>query len=163
MIDRSNPIDALSAPIPGESLTLPKGATAYEQPPRFTDPNDVLSFLWNEMTKQRRQTQIIGLLKNGAPAEALARINLFQGAAKGYFTFDMALSVANTVHQMIVSIGQRAVANGLLKPDELKIHTPDTEMEDFMRSMSGGLSVESIEEISTEEEASEEPDILGGL
>jgi len=159
----ATPIDALAAPIPGESLTLPKGSAAYEQHPRFTDPDEVLSYIWNEMTKQRRQTQLIGMLKNGAPAEALARINLFQGAAKGYFTFDMALSVANTVHQMIVSIGHRAVANGLLKAEELIIHAPDEEMEEFISSMPNEISVETQVEEAPSEEATEEPDILGGL
>lgn len=163
------------APIPGESLTQPKGSNPFEQTPKFADPKDALEFMWDKLTKPRNQAKLVAYFKSNpnANAEALARTSLFTSFQKGYYTPDVALSIGNTVHQMIVAIGQRAVDNGLMAQEDLVIHNPDKDMDEFMLGLDVVKDkpvvvtnqpediVEPAPSVDLEEQSEE--DLLGGL
>ncbi len=157
------PTDLFSAPIPGESLTRTKGSSPYEKPPRYTNLNEVLQYSWDKMSSVKGQAMIVAMIKAGAPIDAINNTVLFEGAAKGYFSFDMALSAGLTTHKMIASIAYKAIANGNLKAEDITLFSRDKDMESFMDNFSDNQleSNPAVEESPVAEEQDEE--ILGGM
>lgn len=96
------------APIPGQSLTDTPGNAAWEHPPQMVDIHEISMFLLQRLTTEKASEQVILLLKEGIPAEALARVVLFGGFMEGKWTPDAALLVAKTVLKIIVAIGMKA-------------------------------------------------------
>jgi hypothetical protein len=163
MKDKSTPIDPFSAPIPGESLTMPKGSAPWERPPKFTLPSDALDYIWGQITLPKRQLMITETYRQGGTAEAVSNTFLVEGVKKGYYSLDLAFTIAKPVHHMFVAIGERAVRNGNLPRDKFVIHNPDSELDSFMED----VDIEPEQPQPTIEEPIEQPEesdnILGGL
>ena len=100
-----DPVDLMSAPIPGQSLTTEPGNATWERPPQFTDPNVALEYLWEQMTKPRKAYHIGKMLKSGTPAEYIARTVVFAGFSEGKWNPDLALLISRPVLYQIVAIG----------------------------------------------------------
>lgn len=118
-------MDLLQAPIPGQSLTSPPGASPFENPPQHTDIETALEEIWNKLTQPKQVIRLCIILKKGMPAEYLAKTILFEGFSKGKWTPDMAFLMLKIVMSMIIAI---AVTKNI-KP---KIFSPDKDQEDFL-------------------------------
>lgn len=99
------PIDLMSAPVPGQSLTQPPGNANWENPPQFVDPAIALEYVWETITKPRKAFQISVLLKKGMPAEYIARTLVFTGFSAGKWSADLALLISRPVLYQIVAVG----------------------------------------------------------
>ena len=97
-----NPFDA---PVPGQSLTDTPGNAPWEHPPQMTNIHEISLFLFKRLTAPRAAEQIILMLQEGVPAEALARVVLFGGFTEGKWTPDVAFIIAEPVMKMIVAVG----------------------------------------------------------
>ena len=104
-----NPFDA---PIPGQSLTDTPGNAPWEHPPQMTNIHEISLFLFKRLTAPKAAEQIILMLQEGVPAEALARVVLFGGFMEGKWNVDSALLIAQTVLKIIVAVG---VKGGVIK------------------------------------------------
>ena len=102
---KQNPFDA---PIPGQSLTDTPGNAPWEHPPQMTNIHSISLFLFKRLTSPKAAEQIVLLLQEGVPAEALARVILFGGFTDGKWNVDSALLVAKTVLEIIVAVGMKA-------------------------------------------------------
>ena len=62
------------APIPGESLTDTPGNAKWEHPPQFTKVEEASEYIWDRLHDEKLLDQIITMLKNQVPVEALDRV-----------------------------------------------------------------------------------------
>ena len=97
-----NPFDA---PVPGQSLTDEPGNAPWENPPQMTNIHEMSLFMFKQLTSPRMAEQIILMLKEGIPVEAIARVVLFGGFMEGKWTVDSALLIAKPIVQIITAIG----------------------------------------------------------
>jgi hypothetical protein len=130
-------VDLLSRPIPGQSLTSPPGGAPWEHPPRFTDPDEALNYLFDKLTSNKREaTKLVLLLKHGASAESIARTLLMAGFMQGLWTPDVSLLIGKTLAYIIASIGKRAGVN-------VKMRNPDDDYDKFLSQFVGKGETES--------------------
>jgi len=99
--------NSFDAPIPGQSLTDEPGNAAWEHPPQMTNIHEISLFIFKRLTTPKIAEQIILMLQEGVPAEALARTVLFGGFTEGKWSVDAALLIAESVLKMIVAIGMK--------------------------------------------------------
>ena len=93
------------APIPGQSLTDTPGNASWEHPPQFVKVDEAAEYIWDRLHDDKLLEQVIAMLKEGIPVEALARMVLFGGFAEGKWTPDLAILLAEIVFKQIIAIG----------------------------------------------------------
>ena len=96
------------APIPGQSLTDTPGNSPWEHPPQFAKVDEAAEYIWDRLHTEEVLDQVITLLRNDIPVEALARMVLFGGFAEGKWTPDVAVLLAEIVFKQIMAIGVKA-------------------------------------------------------
>tara|TARA_R100001510_G_scaffold21247_1_gene18569 strand:+ start:1286 stop:1849 length:564 start_codon:yes stop_codon:yes gene_type:complete len=106
MLDR---IKALSAP-PGHSLTGPPGKWAWEQPPRFTNPNQAIDFIINKLETNTGQEDMLKLMTAGITIQELVNQMSFKGFMKGTFNPDVAELIKPAMAMYLLKLG---VENGI--------------------------------------------------
>lgn len=121
--------NSFDAPIPGQSLTDEPGNAAWEHPPQMTNIHAISLFIFKRLTTPKMTEQVILMLKEGVPAEAITRTVLFGGFMEGKWGVDTALLVARTVIQMVVAIGMKA------KLKKFRIGMDDDTNLDFRRKL----------------------------
>ena len=121
-----NPFDAA---VPGQSLTDEPGNSPWEHPPQMSNIHEISLFLFKRLTSPKMAEQVILLLKEGVPAEAIARVTIFAGFTEGKWNVDAGLLIAKTVLKMIIAIGMKA---GL---ESFKISMEDETNLDFRRNL----------------------------
>ena len=100
-----NPFDA---PIPGQSLTNTPGNYPWEHPSQFSDVEKASEYVWDRLHSEEMLDQVITLLKEGVPVEALTRMILFGGFAEGKWNPDVALLLSEIILKQIMAIGIKA-------------------------------------------------------
>ena len=100
-----NPFDA---PIPGQSLTDTPGNSSWEHPPQFAKVEDAAEYIWDRLHSEEMLDQVITLLRNNVPVEALVRMVLFGGFSEGKWSPDVAILLAEIVLKQIMAIGVKA-------------------------------------------------------
>ena len=95
----SNPFDA---PIPGQSLTDTPGNYPWEHPSQFTTVEEASEYIWDRLHDTQMAEQVITMLKNEVPVEALSRMVLFGGFAEGKWNPDLAILLAEIVFKQII-------------------------------------------------------------
>ena len=100
-----NPFDA---PIPGQSLTNTPGNYPWEHPSQFAKVEDAAEYVWDRLHSEAMLDQVITLLKEGVPVEALTRMILFGGFAEGKWNPDVALLLSEIILKQIMAIGIKA-------------------------------------------------------
>lgn len=136
-------INLLDAPIPGQSLTMQKGAMAFEHPPRFTNIYEATDFILEGLLAKKRKTQVVLLLKQGASCESIARTILMAGCMGSYWTPDMALLMGKTVMYTIYTIGTLAGVKSI------KMKNPDVKYEKFLDGMLKTMPQEPTPSVET--------------
>jgi hypothetical protein len=82
-------IKAMSAP-PGHSLTGEPGKWAWEQPPRFSDPNDAIDFITDKLDERIPQEDMLKMMTAGITIEEIVNQISFKGFMQGQFNPDVA-------------------------------------------------------------------------
>jgi hypothetical protein len=82
-------IKAMSAP-PGHSLTGEPGKWAWEQPPRFSDPNDAIDFIVDKLDERIPQEDMLKMMTAGITIEEIVNQISFKGFMQGQFNPDVA-------------------------------------------------------------------------
>lgn len=86
MLDK---IKAMSAP-PGHSLTGDLGKWAWEQPARFSDPNDAIDFITDKLDETVPQDDMMKMMTAGITIEEIVNQISFKGFMQGQFNPDVA-------------------------------------------------------------------------
>lgn len=97
-------VDILSAPIPGESLTKSPGGAMYEQPPRFTDPEEALEYLEDRLMKESNLVRLSVLAEQGITAEQITKTLLMAGFMEGLWTPDIIMHIAGMTLYLVVAM-----------------------------------------------------------
>ena len=134
-----NPFDAA---IPGQSLTNEPGNAAWEHPPQFTDVDSAMNFIMEQLSNQMMNQQILLMLKNKIPVEAITRLIVFGGFVEGKWTVDVATLITPLVMQLIGAMGMRA------KVKEMTITMTDRSNGQFMKNMA---NLEVLQEKASED------------
>ena len=121
-----NPFDA---PVPGQSLTDTPGNAPWESPPQMTNIHEMSLSMFKRLTSPIMAEQIILMLKEGIPVEAIARVVLFGGFMEGKWTVDSALLIAKPIVQIITAV---AMKSGL---KEFKLSLKDRTNLKFRRNL----------------------------
>lgn len=95
-----------SAPIPGQGLTQPVGASPNQHPPQFVHLDDALNFVWKRLHNKQQLVKLVGFLKAGAPVEVLARTTIYHGLLQNRWTPTLALLMLQTVIWQIEAIAK---------------------------------------------------------
>ena len=82
-------IKAMSAPH-GHSLTGETGKWAWEQPPRFSDPNDAIDFITDKLDERIPQEDMLKMMTAGITIEEIVNQISFKGFMQGQFNPDVA-------------------------------------------------------------------------
>ena len=82
-------ITALAVP-PGNSLTDEPGKWPWEQPPRFTDPDDVIDFTIETISNGPAREDMLKMMLAGITVEELVNQITFKGFVAGAFSPDVA-------------------------------------------------------------------------
>jgi hypothetical protein len=79
----------MSAP-PGHSLTGEQGKWAWEQPSRFSDPNDAIDFITDKLEEAVPQEDMLKMMTAGITIEEIVNQISFKGFMQGAFNPDVA-------------------------------------------------------------------------
>ena len=129
MLDK---IKAMSAP-PGHSLTGEQGKWAWEQPPRFSDPNDAIDFITNKLEQTIPKEDMLKMMTAGITVEEIVNQIGFKGFMEGSFTPDVAelIKPALAMFLMKMSIDQGFVPQLFIEQEQ----EPEVSDERFLSIM----------------------------
>ena len=102
-------ISALAVP-PGNSLTDAPGKWPWEQPPRFTDADDVIDFTIDTILGGPIKDDMVKLMLAGITVEELVTQISFKGFLEGQFTPDVAELIKPALGIFLVDL---ALINGV--------------------------------------------------
>ena len=97
-------ITALAAP-PGNSLTGPPGKWAWEQPARFSNPDDAIAHITESIGNGPARNDMLKLMLAGITVEELVDQVAFKGFMAGAFTPDVAELIKPAIGVFLYAMG----------------------------------------------------------
>jgi len=89
------------APIPGMSLTTEPGNRPWENPPKFTDVEDVLDFYIDRMGDDERSVELMAILEEGLTVNMLVDSMVTTGVMSGLHTLEAGLLAAPVLSEFV--------------------------------------------------------------
>lgn len=101
--------DPMSRAPAGYSLTQPKGKWAWDNPPRFADPEEALEFVIEQASKPQAEQRYLKLMLAGVTIEEIVKSLAIGGFISGNFTPDVAELIKGplSIHFMGVAAENR--------------------------------------------------------
>lgn len=96
----------LSAPIPGQSLTVEPGSVPWEQPPQYTTLAEVVKFYTEKIDDPDLIIDLLDLLKRDIPILTIVNTMTKTSLMKGYHTVDVGFLVTPILVEMIKTIAE---------------------------------------------------------
>lgn len=131
--------------IPGQSLTMERGAAPFEHPPQFVKVDEAMEYVFDLLTTKKHGTKMLLLLKNEVPAEYIARAMLFEGFSKGKWTPDVAMLMLRPLIATILAIGHAKGIKGI------KVLNPDKSANEFLDQFISDDDLNDSEDSAVEE------------
>jgi hypothetical protein len=94
----------LTAPIPGQSLTVEPGSVPWEQPPQYVTIDDVASFYSDKLDNSEAIFELMSLLENGIPILTIVNTMVKTSIMKGYHTVDTGFLVTPIIVEIIKTL-----------------------------------------------------------
>jgi len=96
-------------PVPGQSLTSdPNAPRPWEKPPRFTEVEPALDYLFVELTEPEVYDSLMNILREGLPIGDLTQVILKDGFEKGLWNPDLMLLLIEPVMYILVALAEKA-------------------------------------------------------
>jgi len=118
MMQQKKAMGGFDLPIPGQSLTAPKGEMSFEQPPQFTDVEDAITHLYEKVFAQQNVNNFLRIINTGVPIEMLIEPILLHGAQEGLWNVDMSLMLYEPLVGMLVGMAESAGVKVNFRPEE---------------------------------------------
>jgi len=83
-------LDKFNRPPPGHSLTGPKGKWAWEQAPRFADPDEAIDFVIDKIETPNVENDMLSMMVAGMSIEEIVDGIAVSGFATGHYSPDVA-------------------------------------------------------------------------
>ena len=90
-----------STPIPGQSLTKEPRSYAWEDPPKYSKPEDALMWHMDRLEEPERTKAVLTLLELGLDVVTLTEGVLRGGVVQGIHNIDVSLIIAPIIHEYI--------------------------------------------------------------
>lgn len=100
----ANPNPYLTAPIPGQSLTVEPGSVPWEQPPQYVTLDEVATFYSEKMDDPEAIHELLKLLEMNIPIVSICNGMVKMGLMKGYHTVDTGFLVTPIIAEIIKTI-----------------------------------------------------------
>lgn len=94
----------LTAPIPGQSLTVEPGSVPWEQPPQYVTIDDVASFYSDKLDNPEAIFELMSLLENNIPILTIVNTMVKTSIMKGYHTVDTGFLVTPIIVEIIKTL-----------------------------------------------------------
>ena len=101
-----SPNPYLTAPIPGQSLTVEPGSVPWEQPPQYVTLDEVATFYSDKMDDAEAIHELLGLLDRNIPIASICNTMVTMGMMKGYHTIDTGFLVTPILAEIIKTIAE---------------------------------------------------------
>lgn len=102
----ANPNPYLTAPIPGQSLTVEPGSVPWEQPPQYVTLDEVATFYSEKMDDPEAIHELLKLLEMNIPIVSICNGMVKMGLMKGYHTVDTGFLVTPIIAEIIKTIAE---------------------------------------------------------
>lgn len=97
---------SIQTPTPGSSLTDAPKANKWEQPAQFSDPDEAIGHVLNNLTKPAKFAKFLDALDKGVEIEAMVRTLVMTGFSEGKWTPDVGMLIAETLTTMLSMFAQ---------------------------------------------------------
>lgn len=94
----------LTAPVPGQSLTVEPGSVPWEQPPQYVTVDDVASFYSEKLDNAEAIFELMSLLEKGTPILTIVNTMIKASIMKGYHTVDTGFLVTPIIVEIIKTL-----------------------------------------------------------
>ena len=141
---------SFSAPIPGQSLTTPPKARAYERPPELSNVTEVIEFYIDRLGDQSVVDDLFVALENGFPLSTLVDSITANGVMEGKHSIDISMLVSPVLHEYI----RVAAKAGGVSVKEFPTTKQDADDERNKEALKAML-MKSLDEIENEDEGTE--------
>lgn len=96
----------LTAPIPGQSLTVEPGSVPWEKPPQYVTIDDVASFYSEKLDNPEAIYELMSLLEKGTPILTIVNTMIKASIMKGYHTVDTGFLVTPIIVEIIKTLAE---------------------------------------------------------
>ena len=141
---------SFSAPIPGQSLTTPPKARAYERPPELSNVTEVMDFYINRLGDQSVIDDLFVALDNGFPLSTLVDSITTNGVMEGKHSIDISMLIAPVIHEYI-RVAAKAGGVSVKEFPTTKQDADDERNKDALKAM----LMKALDEIENEDEGTE--------
>ena len=97
-----------STTIPGQSLTKEPRSYAWEDPPKYSKPEDALMWHMDRLEEPERTKAVLTLLELGLDVVTLTEGVLRGGVVQGIHNIDVSLIIAPIIHEYITGTASAA-------------------------------------------------------
>ena len=108
----------LTAPIPGQSLTVEPGSVPWEQPPSYVTIDEVAHMYVDKFNNPEAIDQLLEILKTGIPILTLVNGLVKMSIMKGYHTVDTGFLVTPIVVEIIRTIADLNDVTYTVSPED---------------------------------------------
>lgn len=163
---------SFEAPIPGASLTTEPGNRPWEQPPQYTDVEDVLSYYIERIGEEERTDELLNILETQrVPVNILVDSMVTVGAMQGLHTVEAGLLASPVISEFVQALADIEGVEYKVSSEDMKqgLSPAATRMaqkeierelqEQMEREGMSSLAGEGEEEGSTEEEEGQEEEM----
>jgi len=103
--------DRFDAPIPGQSLTDEPGNAPYEQPPKYTNLDKFMEYMFTTMNGKAVRRDVLRLLNAGVPVQVLIEPIIMQAISEGKINIDLGMLAIQPLATIIYGMGITAGIN----------------------------------------------------
>jgi len=122
----ANPNMFLTAPIPGQSLTVDPGNVPWEQPPQYTTLDEVVKFYSDRMSDPEIIMDLLDLLKRDIPILTIVNTLTKSSLMQGYHYVDVGFLVTPILVEIIKTLAElNDVSYVVSTADKIKKDTVD--------------------------------------
>ena len=105
-------------PIPGQSLTGEMGSAPYEQPPKYTDLQEFMTYMFESISRKDVQRDLLRMLDAGVPVNMLTAPILMQAMSEGKVNPDLAMLATQPLVTLLAGFGKKAGINVVVRKKE---------------------------------------------
>lgn len=102
----ANPNMFLSAPIPGQSLTIEPGSVPWENPPQYTKLEDVVKYYTDKLDDPELIMDVLEVVKRDIPILTMVNTITKASLMQGVHTVDVGFLVTPILVEMIKTIAE---------------------------------------------------------
>lgn len=157
------PID--SVPVPGQSLTRPKGEYNWEQPPMHTNPDSAIAEIMDKISTPQGMGRMFALLENGITVVTMVDAMVLSGFAQGKFNPNVAELIKPDLREFILLLAEKAEIDfkeGSVKPSSPFNKTLD-DLKNKKEEVENRLNPKEPADIADEEPVEDSDKELKGL